>query len=223
MADTLLQHTHRARRKAAHFGGFFVFATLFWSGGTTEYAKAPLTFRQQADLLIERGMLGDRQLMVRRPRSVSYYRLSGYALEATRSLASVVVMAVSRKGDTPQGRHPSKSNRAKSKMWSRWLLGIWTCKVSFRHGPLPRSLRNGGRQAPSEEGGAALPNGPGANQRRLERKQEAALKQGGKGSKTTPPLRSHSHPRLHVEPFGLHMQPLSKSEKRPLQAVFRST
>lgn len=44
-----------------------------------EDAKAPLTFLQQADLLIERGMPGDRELMVQRLRSVSYYRVSGYA------------------------------------------------------------------------------------------------------------------------------------------------
>ena len=39
------------------------------------YAKPPLTFEQQADLLIQRGMTGDRDLMVTRLASVNYYRL----------------------------------------------------------------------------------------------------------------------------------------------------
>ncbi len=43
-----------------------------------KYAKPPLTFEQQADLLIQRGMAGDRALMVSRLGSVNYYRLSGY-------------------------------------------------------------------------------------------------------------------------------------------------
>ncbi len=42
------------------------------------YAKPPLTFDQQADLLIGRGMAGDRALIISRLQSVSYYRLSGY-------------------------------------------------------------------------------------------------------------------------------------------------
>lgn len=42
------------------------------------YTKPPLTFEQQADLLLVRGMVGDRGLMVQRLRSVNYYRLSGY-------------------------------------------------------------------------------------------------------------------------------------------------
>ncbi len=42
------------------------------------YAKPPLTFDQQADLLIQRGMTGDRDLMIARLSVVNYYRLSGY-------------------------------------------------------------------------------------------------------------------------------------------------
>jgi abortive infection bacteriophage resistance protein len=42
------------------------------------YTKPPLTFEQQADQLIKRGMAGDRTLMIERLRSVNYYRLSGY-------------------------------------------------------------------------------------------------------------------------------------------------
>ncbi|MFM7035979.1 MAG: Abi family protein [Planctomycetia bacterium] len=42
------------------------------------YAKPALTFEQQADLLLERGMSGDRSTIIDRLRSVNYYRLSGY-------------------------------------------------------------------------------------------------------------------------------------------------
>lgn len=44
-----------------------------------KYTKPALDFAQQADLLLSRGMVGDRDLMIDRLRSVSYYRLSGYA------------------------------------------------------------------------------------------------------------------------------------------------
>jgi len=43
-----------------------------------KYAKPPLTFAEQADLLISRGLEGDRDLMIERLSSVNYYRLSGY-------------------------------------------------------------------------------------------------------------------------------------------------
>ena len=43
-----------------------------------KYAKPPLTLEQQADQLLPRGMVGDRDVMIARLRSVSYYRLSGY-------------------------------------------------------------------------------------------------------------------------------------------------
>ncbi len=43
-----------------------------------KYTKPALDFAQQADLLLSRGMAGDRDLMIDRLRSVSYYRLSGY-------------------------------------------------------------------------------------------------------------------------------------------------
>ncbi len=42
------------------------------------YNKPPLSFEQQADLLLSRGMQGDRETMIRRLQSVNYYRLSGY-------------------------------------------------------------------------------------------------------------------------------------------------
>lgn len=44
-----------------------------------KYDKQPLLFDEQADLLLRRGMAGDRDIMIRRLRQVSYYRLSGYA------------------------------------------------------------------------------------------------------------------------------------------------
>lgn len=43
-----------------------------------EYRKPPLTFEQQSDQLLARGMAGERALMVERLKVVSYYRLSGY-------------------------------------------------------------------------------------------------------------------------------------------------
>jgi len=43
-----------------------------------KYAKPPLTLEQQADLLLSRGMTGDRAVMVSRLAVVNYYRLSGY-------------------------------------------------------------------------------------------------------------------------------------------------
>jgi abortive infection bacteriophage resistance protein len=43
-----------------------------------QYAKPALTFEQQADLLLRRGMSGDRGLMIARLSCVNYYRLSGY-------------------------------------------------------------------------------------------------------------------------------------------------
>jgi abortive infection bacteriophage resistance protein len=42
------------------------------------YTKLALTFEQQADLLLSRGLLADRDELLSRLRSVSYYRLSGY-------------------------------------------------------------------------------------------------------------------------------------------------
>jgi abortive infection bacteriophage resistance protein len=43
-----------------------------------KYTKPPLTFEAQADLLISRGMGGDRDLMIARLTATNYYRLSGY-------------------------------------------------------------------------------------------------------------------------------------------------
>jgi abortive infection bacteriophage resistance protein len=42
------------------------------------YSKPALTYEQQADLLIARGMSGDRDRMISRLQTTSYYRLSGY-------------------------------------------------------------------------------------------------------------------------------------------------
>lgn len=43
-----------------------------------KYSKAALTREQQADLLISRGMIGDRDYIVSQLSAVNYYRLSGY-------------------------------------------------------------------------------------------------------------------------------------------------
>ena len=42
------------------------------------YEKLPLTFEAQADLLISRGLVADKDLLVDRLKHVNYYRLSGY-------------------------------------------------------------------------------------------------------------------------------------------------
>ena len=43
-----------------------------------DYTKPALTFDEQADLLLGRGLIGERAELLSRLRSVSYYRLSGY-------------------------------------------------------------------------------------------------------------------------------------------------
>jgi len=43
-----------------------------------KYTKAPLTFEQQADLLISRGLQAEKQELVEKLEVVNYYRLSGY-------------------------------------------------------------------------------------------------------------------------------------------------
>jgi abortive infection bacteriophage resistance protein len=42
------------------------------------YGKQALTLEEQADRLIDRGLLADRDELIARLRAVSYYRLSGY-------------------------------------------------------------------------------------------------------------------------------------------------
>lgn len=43
-----------------------------------KYTKPPLTFEQQAELLINRGLQADRAALIMRLQTVNYYRLSGY-------------------------------------------------------------------------------------------------------------------------------------------------
>ncbi len=43
-----------------------------------KYDKPPLSFEQQADLLIKRGLIVDRVFLIERLKNVNYYRLSGY-------------------------------------------------------------------------------------------------------------------------------------------------
>ena len=43
-----------------------------------KYIKPPLTFEQQADLLIKRGLVADKNLLIERLSVVNYYRFSGY-------------------------------------------------------------------------------------------------------------------------------------------------
>ena len=42
------------------------------------YAKKALTLEQQADLLLARGLVADRDELIQRLKVVNYYRLSGY-------------------------------------------------------------------------------------------------------------------------------------------------
>lgn len=43
-----------------------------------QYSKPPLSFEDQADTLLARGLEADRDLLITRLKAVSYYRLSGY-------------------------------------------------------------------------------------------------------------------------------------------------
>ena len=43
-----------------------------------EYTKPPLSFEQQAELILSRGLIADRDILVSRLQTVNYYRLSGY-------------------------------------------------------------------------------------------------------------------------------------------------
>lgn len=43
-----------------------------------EYAKQHLSFDQQADLLLERGLVADREVLIQRLFDTGYYRMSGY-------------------------------------------------------------------------------------------------------------------------------------------------
>jgi abortive infection bacteriophage resistance protein len=43
-----------------------------------KYDKPPMSFEDQADLLIKRGLVVDRALLIDRLKNVNYYRLSGY-------------------------------------------------------------------------------------------------------------------------------------------------
>jgi len=54
---------------------WWVFAFM---GASMKYSKPPLTFDQQADLLISRGLIADNQDLIEKLKAVSYYRLSGY-------------------------------------------------------------------------------------------------------------------------------------------------
>jgi abortive infection bacteriophage resistance protein len=53
-------------------GGFF------FPGGNMKYTKPALTFEQQAERLIDRGLIADKTLLIARLSRVNYYRLSAY-------------------------------------------------------------------------------------------------------------------------------------------------
>ena len=54
-------------------GGF-----SFWRETRVKYTKPPISSEQQADLLIARGMSGNRALIIERLNTVGYFRLSAY-------------------------------------------------------------------------------------------------------------------------------------------------
>jgi abortive infection bacteriophage resistance protein len=56
-------------------GGFFLWLI---SEKYMKYNKESLTFEKQADLLLDRGMIADRDLLICRLKEVNYYRLSAY-------------------------------------------------------------------------------------------------------------------------------------------------
>jgi abortive infection bacteriophage resistance protein len=60
----------------AHFGGCYFVNER--AADMVKFTKQPLSFEQQADLLIHRGMIADRDELISRLTDVSYYRLSGY-------------------------------------------------------------------------------------------------------------------------------------------------
>ena len=43
-----------------------------------KYTKPSLTYEQQADQLIKRGLVADKKKLMERLQAVNYYRLSGY-------------------------------------------------------------------------------------------------------------------------------------------------
>jgi len=59
--------------------GFFCpHVTIPETSATMIYAKKALTLEQQADLLLARGLVADRDELIQRLKVVNYYRLSGY-------------------------------------------------------------------------------------------------------------------------------------------------
>jgi len=50
----------------------------FWRGASVKFTKPALSLDAQVDLLLARGMSGDRARMLRRLRHANYYRLSAY-------------------------------------------------------------------------------------------------------------------------------------------------
>lgn len=62
----------RPLRKHAKIGGFLFYRLAMI------YSKSALSYAAQADLLLSRGLIADQALLVKRLKSVNYYRLSGY-------------------------------------------------------------------------------------------------------------------------------------------------
>lgn len=65
------------------------------------FEKQPLSVEQQVDLLLDRGMAGDRALMAERLRAVGYYRLTGYWHPFRKAVAQPV--------ELPEGAEPDET------------------------------------------------------------------------------------------------------------------
>ncbi|HAH32952.1 MAG TPA: hypothetical protein DCL44_11635 [Elusimicrobia bacterium] len=65
-----IQHTHRASvSDKLNPGGFLLLQRPFM-----KYDKGPLSFEEQAERLISRGLIADKTLLVSRLKNVNYYK-----------------------------------------------------------------------------------------------------------------------------------------------------
>lgn len=65
-------------RQASTLLGTLKCGGFFHKGAGLRYSKLPLSFEQQAQLLLDRGLVADKAELVQRLAAVNYYRLSAY-------------------------------------------------------------------------------------------------------------------------------------------------
>jgi abortive infection bacteriophage resistance protein len=94
--------------------GFSFFGTRrpFMGATSVQYTKPALSFEAQADLMLGRGMIGDREVIIRRLQAVSYYRLSGYS-HPFRAVCS---------GTPGELRHEFKPGTTFEDVWRRYVF-----------------------------------------------------------------------------------------------------